>query len=55
MAKMFILLCLVLVVAEGFVDRGDGAPCAVHGRYGPGVAFAAAVLFVVMWIVAIPL
>ncbi len=47
-------MMLMLALVEGFIDRGFGAPCAVYGSHGPGLAIVGAVLFAVMWVIAIP-
>jgi len=48
MAQMVVLIVLVLAVVEGFIDRGEGAPCIVAGSPAPGFLFAGAVLAILI-------
>ncbi len=46
--KSLVLTFLIVALAEGFVDRGRGAPCVVAGTSMPGYLFAGTVLLILV-------
>ncbi len=49
MTRPFILLFLIFALAEGFIDRGRGAPCLIMGRFEPAILFGAFVISIAAW------
>jgi hypothetical protein len=55
MARAVVLGFLIFALAEGFIDRGRGAPCMVAGRYEPAILLAAFVFAAAAWMVNRPI